>query len=304
MWDIYWGLGLTVALSALLFCLARAISRRIPQRLSTLIACALLLLILLYIRDLWNSRAVARLLPFSNLIVLGNWLPLAMAILSGLSWAAIPGRIWRKSIYAGSLLLLSLYSLCHPLWGQVPHCRNAWSQSVCLQTTEQTCSPAAAATLLTAYGIPASEQEMAELCLTRQPSTLGGRWFSRPGGTYWQGLYRGLTLKTQGTPWRVEAFANKSHGDLLLVLREGPAILTVGLPLKNRNPVYEQEWGWVPGVSHSAVAFRLDSTELWHVGDPSFGLETWSTVDLQTVWQGEGIRLVKRERQPAEPGAP
>ena len=44
------------------------------------------------------------------------------------------------------------------------------------------------------HGIQASEQEMVELCLTRAD------------GTPALGLYRGLKLKTRGTPWNVEVF--------------------------------------------------------------------------------------------------
>ena len=78
-----------------------------------------------------------------------------------------------------------------PLLGRTPACSERWDElGTCLQTTDYTCSPACAATLLKKYGIAATEQEMAELCLTRR-------------GTSWQGLYRGLKLKTAGTDWDV-----------------------------------------------------------------------------------------------------
>src|SRR5260221_7046371 len=55
-------------------------------------------------------------------------------------------------------------------------------------------------TTLFRSGISATEQEMADLCITRR-------------GTYWQGLYRGLKLKTAGTLWedRKSTRLNSSH---------------------------------------------------------------------------------------------
>lgn len=294
MWDIYWGLAVSLALSVMLFLTARAVGKRLSSRLSTLLVCALLLLIIVYIRDIWNTRWIASLLPFSNLIVLGNWLPQATAILSGLSWHVLPSQAYRRPVYAGLLLLLSLYAQCHPLWGNVPECRDEWSQDVCLQTTEQTCSPAAAATLLRAYGIDTTEQEMARLCLTRAPVQMLGGVFSHSGGTYWQGLYRGLVLKTEASSWRVEAFGEITLGELHQILDDGPAILTVGLPITLRHSLYEEEWGWVPGVSHSAVVFRVEPGQQLRMGEPSFGAENWTEADLLTLWKGEGIRLVRR----------
>src|SRR5262249_9190240 len=147
---------------------------------------------------------------------------------------------------------------------------------------------ASAATLLHWYQIAATEQEMAELCLTRQD------------GTYWQGLYRGLKLKTRGTDWDVEVFSGKDLLDLQKMTLDGPGILTVGLP--DDAPayrIYQYDWGWVPGVSHSVVLFRFLPRQQVRVGDPSLdeGQENWSRNDLQVLWRGRGIRLVPRGKR-------
>jgi len=285
MIDIYLGLAVAGAMSAVAFYAAWRLSRTAPPRLCNLLAIALVLTLMLFIRDLWNSQALARLLPFSNLIVLGNWMVPTVALLGGLAWHRMPGRVFRKCVLVGTMMCVAGYSLVHPLRGQVPHCNNIWCNEVCLQSTNASCSPASAATLLRWYHIPATEQEMAELCLTRRE------------GTYWQGLYRGLKLKTQGTDWDVEVFSGRNLADLQEKTETGPVILTVGIPKdSNVNPIYQQDWGWVPGVSHSVVLFRFLPRQLVRVGDPSVddGQENWTRVDLQVLWQGYGIRLVPR----------
>ena len=80
---------------------------------------------------------------------------------------------------------------------------------------------------------------MAELCLTRH-------------GTSWQGLYRGLKLKTAGTDWDVQVC--QVSADDLERQHGGPMILSVGLAANARvSSDFTREFGWVPGVNHSVV---------------------------------------------------
>jgi hypothetical protein len=101
----------------------------------------------------------------------------------------------------------------------------------------------------------------------------------------------------------------------------GPVILTVQLnpPFRSENPDawstllaifssnqslapaadrierYTKDFGWVPGVSHSAVLFRFTSDgHQVEMGDPSVGREDWSRDDLRVLWHGDGMRLVPR----------
>jgi hypothetical protein len=285
MLDIYLGLAITGGLSVVAFGFASVLSRQASIRLCNLLAITLVLCLVLFIRDLWSSQAMAQWLPFSNLIVVGNWMAPTVAMLGGLAWRRVPGRFFRKSLLIGTMLGIAGYSLWHPLSGQVPRCTNVWRNGVCIQSTSASCSPASAATLLRWYRIPTTEQEMAELCLTRYE------------GTYWQGLYRGLKLKTAGTPWDVQVFATRDLEELREKTTAGPAILTVGL-VKNAecDPIYQTEWGWVPGVSHSVVLFHFGDDEHVRIGDPSVedGQETWTRKDLEVLWQGYGLRLVPR----------
>lgn len=287
MFDIYLGIVVSLSISSLAFLLAYRLGQLTSARLVNLLTTALVLVLVLYIRDIWNSQTVANYLPYSNLIIIGNWLVPTVAVLGGLAWNRLPGRLWRRGILVGSMLGVAGYSLIHPLRGEVPHCDNRWESGVCLQSTNASCSPASAATLLRCYDIPATEQEMAELCLTRRE------------GTHWQGLYRGLKLKTEGTPWDVEVFSGSTTTDLRLKAEYGPVILTVGLPKGHGvSSSYEREWGWIPGVSHSVVLFKFWTTNMANIGDPSVpdGRENWTETDLGILWQGRGIRLVPRDK--------
>jgi hypothetical protein len=259
-------------------------TRSLPGRTLNLLALLVVASLGLYVEVAWYDVRLARWLPFSSLVVLSNWLPLFAAVLAGIAWRSAAGSRVRQWVLTGSLLVTALYALVFPALGSAPACGNRWDKTgICLQTTNLTCSPACAATLLAAHGIPASEQEMAELCLTRR-------------GTSWQGLYRGLKLKTAGTPWDVEVVACSTAE--LRKLSGRPMILSVGL--ERGNPAdtdYTREFGWVPGVNHSVILHKFTSTGAAVISDPSIEMsrEQWDGPMLQTLWRGYAIRLVPRK---------
>lgn len=283
MEDLLIGVSIILMLALALFLLGLIVGRAAPRWVSTGLALLAILGMIVYIRELWDNVLLARLLPYSNLIVLGNWFPLVAGLLGGLAWRRIPGGGPKKGAYVAALTGIALVTLAVPLWGEPPQCRNLWSNGVCLQTSSQTCSAASAATLLSQYGIDTTEQEMAELCLTRR-------------GTYWQGLYRGLKRKTFGTRWDVEVF----EGDLDELRRrvqDGPVILTVGIPRNaDVDPIYTTRDGWRPGLLHSVILFRFLPRRRVLIGDPSIdgGLEPWTLADLDVLWRGRGLQLVER----------
>lgn len=284
MSDIYFGLAVMALFSCGLFSAVVRLSRRLPDRVCDLAALLTIAGIAAYIHYLWDSATLAHLLPFSNLIIVGNWFLPATAILAGLAWRRIPGHVARRGLSVGALLGTGVYAVALPLGGESPRCQDRWVDGICLQTSNRTCSAASAATLLRTYGIRTTEQEMADLCLTRQ-------------GTTWQGLYHGLKRKTVGTRWDVEVF----EGDVrtLHARADRPIILTVGIPKNVRvSSRYTQEFGWKEGRMHSVLlfAFRRDRRAI--IGDPSVasGKEYWTTEDLELLWRGRGIRLVPREQ--------
>jgi len=152
---------------------------------------------------------------------------------------------------------------------------------LCLQTTGATCGAAAAATLLQSVGISSNEHEMADLCFTT--------W----SGTPLHGMIRGLTKKTEGTPWRVRVLKTDVRG---LEKLDSPAILRVGLS-GDASPKsrYVRQWGWLPGVAHMVVLSGFGRDGRLRIADPSTGWETWEPKALDVLWQGVAIALERRE---------
>lgn len=311
MVDLVWGFALLAGLAAALFGLASFLGRVGPLPLaqgSGIVAAACLGA---YTALLSDSLRLAAILPVSNLIVVGNWTPLLTSFLAGLAWSLIarqgstagdsrvgpgagsatpePGRpgppatLARRLAVVVALQAVGWSAAIAPVWGTPPVCRDRWEGDFCWQTTASSCSAACAATLLRAHGIAATEGEMARLCLTRQ-------------GTLWRGLYRGLKRKTAGTPWDVAILPDSF--DQLLAL-DGPAILAAGIPRDARVArIYTERYGWAPGEWHSVLCFGPRPGGRVAMGDPTPGIgrEDWTEEDLRTLWDGGGLRLIRRSR--------
>jgi hypothetical protein len=314
--DLILGLWLLAGLSVALFFLGSWLGRTLPVRLAIASGIATCVALGAYTARLGDDVLLARLLPVSNLIVVGNWIPPLLSLLGGLAWSLLPrqdpepphdrpldppgerptrrasrGLLVRRWALVLSLQAVGWFAVLRPIWGSPPRCRDRWEGDFCVQTTDATCTAACAATLLRAHGIEATEQEMADLCLTRR-------------GTLWQGLYRGLKLRTAGTPWEVEIV----HGpfDRLRSRGDGPAILEVGIPRRARVArIYTERYGWAPGEWHSVLFFGFRGDGRVAMGDPSPGIgrEEWTVDNLRVLWDGRGMRLVRRHRGhvPKEP---
>lgn len=282
MGDIYLGLSILAAVSAATFGVGRAIARRVSRQATNWLSFLAVAALFGYITCLWDNTLLVGLLPFSNLIVLGNWFPLETGFLGGLVSAQSTTPTWRRGLTVVGLQLAAIYVVVFPMLGIAPQCGHAWSDGICLQTTKQTCSAASAATLLKLHGIDATEQELADLCFTRH-------------GTNWMGLYRGLKKKTADTEWDVEVFTGSA--DELRGLNS-PAILSVGLNNEaSADRIYQAELGWRPGLRHSVVLLAF-VTDLVEIGEPTpeAGRERWTTRDLQELYLGQGMRLVRRTK--------
>lgn len=283
MSDLLIGYVIIAALAAGLLLLTCWASRRLANWQCDVAAVAVVGLLIAYIRTIWYDPRLAELLPFSNLIVLGNWLPLFAAALAGLVWRRTAGARLRRAYTMAELGFVGALAAAFPLLGSVPQCGDRWDKlGTCLQTTKFTCSPAAAATLLRKHGINAGEQEMAELCLTRY-------------GTSWQGLYRGLKLKTAGTAWDVQVC--RCSPDELERLGGSPLILSVGLDgSAPADSEFTREFGWVPGVNHSVVLEGFSSNHCANIADPAQEMcrEQWDAETLRTLCRGYAFRLVPR----------
>lgn len=283
MSDLLVGYVIMAAIAAGLFLLTCWLSRSLLAWQCDVAGAAVVILLIVYIRTVWYDPRLAELLPFSNLIVVGNWLPLFAATLAGLAWRRISGMAIRRTFTTAELAVAGTLAAVFPLLGSVPECGERWDKlGTCLQTTRYTCSPAAAATLLRKHGIEATEQEMAGLCLTRR-------------GTSWQGLYRGLKLKTAGTAWDVQVC--RCSPDELERLGNSPLILSVGLGGDApADSDFTREFGWVPGVSHSVVLEGFSSNHCANIADPTqeMAREQWDAETLRTLCRGYAFRLIPR----------
>lgn len=284
MVDLYIGLVLLGGLTITLFIGSLWCSHQIHQLLSDLCAVVVVVVMFYYIQHLWYNVRLTTILPFSNLVIIGNWLPPLAGLLAGFAWRRIYGRIYRKTLCTSALAVAAGYAAVCPILGEPPQCNNSWTkEGICVQTTMQTCTAASAATLLALHGIQATEGEMADLCLTRE-------------GTTWMGLYRGLKHKTAGTPWKVEvvecAITDFEQN------ASTPMILSVGLGTEVAETDERRfaEWGWRPGKGHSVLLLGKGSLGGWKIADPTpgYGIETWSSSNLKELFQGTAVRLVER----------
>lgn len=287
MTDIYSGMCLMLLLSAFCFAAARRAARGLPLGACDLAAAIIVAAICAHIRWIWDDIRLAEWLPFSNLIVVGNlYLPLA-GVLAALAWRRIDSSPPRRWAVLLMLLGTGVYTSMRPVLGNPPHCQSKSERSddgrLYFQTTNSTCAAAAAATLLSLHGISTDEQEMAELCLTRE-------------GTTWKGLFRGLKLKTRESDWQIEVFQG-GRNELPSQPRH-PVVLWAQLPPDHPYAAaYRAEWGWIPGTTHTVVMLGQVRPGEYLIHDPVVGKEVWTDEELDLLWTGKGMRLVERNRR-------
>lgn len=223
----------------------------------------------------------ARIVPSSAAIIYTNLAAVFAGLGAGWAWRLPRTPRWRQISMAVALGGASLAAILWPLLSIAlrppPEGQNKWEGPVAMQTSWATCSPAAAATLLTAEGIPVSEREMIPLCLTDYE------------GTPTLGLYRGIKLVASRNRRRVE-IVDRNLGRLLQE-DDWPVLAAVMLPRGVDDPRFEQEWGWIPGMGHSAVILGRSPQGEFVIADPAIGLEFWSESKLKTLWQGNGLRV-------------
>jgi hypothetical protein len=281
MWDLYLGLAVMAGLSLVMLRLTSLVARQLSPWQRNLLATCIVVVMVLYSRTIWQNTLLADWLPFSNLVVVGNWFPLFLSALAGVVLEMPRLCLLRRGLVTATLLAFSSFALVYPLLGRTPVCGNEFSiDGEYVQSTPYTCSAASAANLLNANGIAATEKEMAELCLTRH-------------GTSWLGLYRGLKLKTSGTKYDVQLV--RCSPDELRGYADRPMILEVGL--EEGTPVdatFRNEFGWAPGLRHSVV-LRNFARGNANISDPSphIGQEEWDQKTLALLWRGYALRLVE-----------
>ncbi len=248
-------------------------------------------LLLWYVLRYHGTWQMARLLPFSSAIVLGNWIPIGGAFFAGLTLgeSAIPG--WRRLGWAALILIACVYSVACCFLGHVSERElSAGNAHFGQQNWRSSCGASCAAVLLQLHGIEATEGELVKLCLTSHR------------GTPALGVYRGLKIKTAGSRWDVEIVTCPL--DELLAM-EGPLLLRDQIP--EARLLDGTKDGKRMGRRLEHAVLLLDGRDPDHIRilDPASGIRypvRWTIEDLRERWRGEALRLVRRAEEGATGG--
>lgn len=259
-------------------------------RLGRLLAVGLLVLVIgglvMERRTDWAWSAMR--LGWPDLVFFTNLSLEGAALLLVVMWrqSAEAGARWRAGVLTPVLLGAALWSYS---WYFAPVPAGLSGRvdrtGYCLQSSDDSCSAAAAAMILHAHGIRATEAEMATLCLTRAGH-----------GTTPLGLFRGLALKARAVGLKPELVRASTAAGLHGLA--GPGVVSVGLDARTPAEMAKrlEEFGWQRGVRHAVVVMGADSEGNWiDVADPSYGRERWPTRDpreLRYLW--DGLALVLR----------
>ena len=230
MTDIYSGALIMLSICSLLWIVGLKATQHRSKRLGNLVGAMVVLMIIAYIVFLWDQAVLTQYIPYSNVIVLGNFFPVGAAVLSGIACGRLREHRGRQAATAVGMLIAGAAGLWWPMFGRTPECGDKWQDTVCLQTSQSSCMAAASATLLRCYGVQTSEREMARLCFTRER------------GTNWLGLYHGLAVKLESSGLGPVLFEEDLKG---LLSVDGPQIISCELTeaASNENPDLSQRLG-------------------------------------------------------------
>lgn len=234
-----------------------------------------------YFLTVWDRPVLASLLPSSSVIILGNWLPLWACFFVGIYVSTSKNMASRQLTLSVMAVCLSAVSVVSPMFGEAPECRLGQNTTAFqYQTSPYTCSAACATTLLRLHGIEATEQEMTDLCLTRQ-------------GTHWMGAYRALKIKTAGTKWDVVVEA--LDAERKPQLPSNPSLLALNFDLTVFPKALDHGFSELTG--HSVVSLGTRGPGFIDIFDPSpdYGFEKWGDAIWKATTDGVLLKLVPRD---------
>jgi hypothetical protein len=284
MTDLYAGISINAVSALVAFLACWYFARKWKRPVLLLMLLGGFALLAVYLKFWFDKLWITRLLPYSNVIIVGNFTPVIAAGLAGVASRAMDGLAWRKFVALGPLVGLACWMAWRPVWSIPPKDPARFVRGMWRQNDQASCTPSSAATFLNLHGIKATAPEMATLCLTTKD------------GTSNLGMYRGLVLKTQGTGWRVKELVPGTFDALRAASEKRPVLMNVGLPYElpdDLDPRYARDWGWRPGTRHTATAIQPLPNGYLFVADPAVGRERWSPDALRVLWHGEAVRLEK-----------
>ena len=91
MADLYLGMAIMLTVSSGLFLIGRRIAIIAPRWVMNVTAMLTILAVGAYVFYLRDNVLMAIMLPYSNLIMLGNWFPPGVGFLGGLAWIRVYG---------------------------------------------------------------------------------------------------------------------------------------------------------------------------------------------------------------------
>lgn len=260
---------------ALMVPLGLRLARRRTWWQSCLLVVLVGVMLLIHTMYLLDNLRLAQWLPIADCMFYTNLsIPLS-ALVVALAWPVLRLPAWRKLAILLFVVFLGLERSYAPIVGHRPDMKAAsWNGDVCQQTTLSTCVPAACATLLRKAGIPATEQEMAGLCFTAE------------SGSSTLAAYRGLKLKTAGTPYDAVAFVG-SAAELRRQRFDG-GIISVEFDT-GPQPLIPRS------ARHELAIWSFNDNGSVTIADPlSTSRLPWPAAEFDRTWPGQGVFLRRR----------
>lgn len=282
-----------IVLQALIILLCGLITRRLAKEKARWFFITIALLIGLgghYC--IQKPHLITRILPYRDIIFYTNPYIYAIIIFAAATsrFGLTPKRKKRILTLLAILFLFALYPYHYfylpPAEINTPTLSD--KNGICIQTSQDTCSAAAAVTLLRLYQIETTEAQIARLALTKKER-----------GTRRLGLYR--AFKTIAHALRLDLNIQiEQISTQAIITRNIPAIVTAGIrkatPNAPHTPAEQrltQERGWIPGAFHDIVYLGrvpAPSDQIW-IADPVNGRESLSFSDLHLLHTGYVIYL-------------
>jgi len=254
--------------------------RGAKSRPLALLAALLWLLVAVYL--LRDRLFWARLLPLPCVLTLTDPVPSAAVFLATLVASLLSGSTGHRGRFAFGLGLLGLCTGFSPDFGVTPRTAYVphWQNGVCLQSSEVTCGPSSAATLLRTAGITSTEAEMVGLCHATRL------------GTSLLGIYRGLRVKTENSPWSVRVLTTSSRDEIFDAAKRHPVFISVFFrPVAGGRASYLNN---LTEAKHAVVLLGVLPDGRVAIGDPLSGQIIWTAEEFAAHWAGEGLQLVPR----------
>ena len=225
------------------------------------------------------SWAIA--IPGSAVICWSNLMPMLLGFTAGIArWAPGLGD-FRRPMVVGVLCMIATAYMFVPVLRPIAAPADVdpygqWQKGICLQSHPSTCGAASAATLLSHRGVPTTEIEMIDACLTSRV------------GTVPLGLYRGISIKAERAG-RTAAVASR-RPEQWIERGQIPCVALLKFDLSQGSTSPDRLLG--PNAEGHAVTV-MGRTEggRWIIGDPAVGRIDWSDEKFRSYFTGDAIYL-------------